>query len=360
MRRFGLALLLLGALVAVPASASAQRQVAYTVTVDGEGVYSYDGTSDQTHVTHNAHFKFHTEIPTLLFDGDKPITQSAENVLGAKSTATLLSADSTFTAPSATEHCAPSGVTFVNPGQLLPDDGLIPTPEPQVGVRAVGGIILGMGTCTGGAGFAIQPHLVNGVYGFDTWFSVPRDAIGMGRIIQLVHEEVTDKRCPYNLLGGADCNLTWDASITLDKFYDTGPEGSGGSSNSSGGSGSGSGKAPAGRGVKVRPARAKLSLDAAKATLLMTCLADDSCSGTVTATLSRGHRASAAKARVLARSKFTVAAGKTKRVIVRFSRAARRKIRHAGGVSLRVRTVSAGSAAERVLSLRLKGGSVRG
>jgi hypothetical protein len=356
MRRAGVSLLLLAALFAVPATASAQRQVSYKVTVDGEGTYSYDATHELTHVTHAAHFKWHTEIPILLFDGDKPITQSAENVMGATSTGTLLSAHSTFSAPSSTEDCAPAGVTFANPGRLLPDDGIVPSPNPTIGIRTVGSILFGTGTCAGGSGFSIQGVLVNGSHMFDTFFSVPRDVIGMGRIINLVHEVVTDKRCPYNNLGDSNCNLTWDASITLDKFYDSGPEGSsgGGSSNGSGG---GSGKAPAGKGGKVRPSAAKLSLDAAKAILLMTCLADDSCEGIVTATLPRGHRSSAAKARVLARSKFKVAAGTSKRVVVRFSHAARRKIRHAGGVSLRVRTVSAGKAAERVLSLRLKGGA---
>jgi ribosomal protein L18E len=60
---------------------------------------------------------------------------------------------------------------------------------------------------------------------------------------------------------------------------------------------------------------------------------------------------------VLTRSRFRVAAGRTKRVVVRFSRAARRRIRRAGGVSLRVRTRSAGKTYERTLSVRLKGGA---
>ena len=105
----------------------------------------------------------------------------------------------------------------------------------------------------------------------------------------------------------------------------------------------------------MKSASAKLPASAAKATLVVTCPAR--CDGTVTASLPRGRGASAAKAPVLARSRFTVAAGKTQRVVVRFSRAAQRKIRRTRGVSLKVRTVSAGKTDERVLSLRLKGGA---
>jgi hypothetical protein len=346
MRRAGLALLLLAAL---PATASAQRQVSYKVTIDGEGVYSYDATHEQTHVTYDAHFKWHMEIPILLFDGDKPITQSAENISGTTGTGTLLSAHATFASPSSTEDCAPAGVTFVNPGRLLPDDGLIPSPEPQVGVRTMGGIIFGIGSCTGGSGFSVSGERANDLHTFDTWFSIPRDAIGMGRIIQLVHEEVTDKRCPGNRVGNGNCKLTWDAAITLDKFYDSGPETGGG------GNGGGSG------GTTKPAAKPRLKLGPAshsKAAVLVSCPAD--CSGTITATLPRrGHRSAAAGSRVLARSKFSVAAGKTRRVTVRFSRKAQRQIKHAGGVTLKVRTVSAGKATERALSLRMKGGSLQ-
>jgi len=351
MRRAGLALLLLAALLAVPATASAQRQVSYKVTIDGEGVYSYDATHEQTHVTHDAHFKWHMEIPILLFDGDKPITQSAENISRTTGTGTLLSAHSTFSAPSSSEDCAPAGVTFVNPGRLLPDDGLIPSPDPQIGIRTMGGILFGMGSCTGGSGFSVQGELVNDVHTFDTWFSIPRDAIGMGRIIQLVHEEVTDKRCPNNRVGNGNCKLTWDAAITLDKFYDSGPEKP---NTPGGGGGGGSTNQPA----KAKP-RVKLGpASHVRAAVLVSCPAD--CSGTVTAMLPRrGHRSAAAESRVLARSRFSVAAGKTRRVTVRFSRRAQRLIKHAGGVTLKVRTVSAGKAAERTLTVRLKGGSLQ-
>jgi len=90
--------------------------------------------------------------------------------------------------------------------------------------------------------------------------------------------------------------------------------------------------------------------------VLASCPAD--CSGTVTAMLPRGRRGSAAlKVRALGRAKFKVAAGKTRRVTVRFSRRAQHLIEHAGGVTLKVRTVSAGKAAERTLTVRLKGGA---
>jgi hypothetical protein len=188
---------------------------------------------------------------------------------------------------------------------------------------------------------------VDGEQTFDNWFTIPHEAIGMGRIIQLLHKDVTGKLCPNNRTGTGNCHLTYDVTVTFDKFYDTGPDSSGSSSTPGGGGGG----TPSAKGVVVKPASAKLPASAAKATLEVSCPAK--CDGTVTATLPRGRKASAAKA--LARSRFTVAAGKTQRVVVRFSRAAQKKIRRAGGVSLKVRTVSAGKTDERVLSLRLKG-----
>jgi hypothetical protein len=42
----------------------------------------------------------------------------------------------------------------------------------------------------------------------------------MGRIIQILHEDLTGARCPNNRWGGADCTLSYDATVTFDKFAD--------------------------------------------------------------------------------------------------------------------------------------------
>jgi hypothetical protein len=78
------------------------------VTVEGEGVYAYDKTSPDDRIQRNAHWKWRTVFPIVAFEGDKPHTQSAENV-GATTSATLLSGDSTRTAPGDVAPCTPSG-----------------------------------------------------------------------------------------------------------------------------------------------------------------------------------------------------------------------------------------------------------
>lgn len=339
----------LAAVLAVPATASAERWVSYRVTVEGEAKYTYDRTTPDV-VHRDAHWKWRTDFPIVAFEGDKPHTQSAENA-SATTTATLLSGSSSRTAVGNSAHCTATGISGVNTGRFLPPP-LVPDPQPTIGLRALGGVFLDFTGCPDQAavGSGIVGVLLDEVHTFDTWFSIPREAIGMGRIIQLVHEDVTGNRCPNNQAGGANCRLTFDATVTFDKFYDSGADDSDSKDTSD------DQESREERAV-VRTAAAKLARSAAKARLLVTCPA--ACSGTVTATLPRGRRASSAKVRALARTRFRVAAGQTRRVVVRFSRAARRRIRRAGGVSLRVRTVSAGKTSDRVLTLRLRRGARR-
>jgi hypothetical protein len=98
---------------------------------------------------------------------------------------------------------------------------------------------------------------------------------------------------------------------------------------------------------------AKLAPSAASATVPVTCAT--ACSGTVSATPLAGGKARSAAARVLARARFKAGAGKRTRVTLHFSRAARRAIRRAGGVRLKIAaTATGGRAAQRTLTLRLR------
>jgi hypothetical protein len=85
----------------------------------------------------------------------------------------------------------------------------------------------------------------------------------------------------------------------------------------------------------------------------VTVTCPDACEGTVVATLPRRRGASAAGSRVVGRARFKAGAGEARRVVVRFSRGARRRIVRAGGVRLRVRTVTAGRTDTQRLNLRL-------
>jgi hypothetical protein len=327
------------------------------VTVEGEGTYAYDKTSPDDHVARSAQFTWRTEYPIVVFEGDTPHTQSAENA-DAVTTATLVSGDSTRTTPHDAAHCVPHGISAVNPGRFLPPSG-IPDPNPTIGLRLLGGVFPDFEGCPDQAAtqFAITGTLVNEVHSFDAWFSIPREAIGMGRIIQLLDGELTGNRCPGNQWGGADCTLSYDATVTFDEFSDTEepddpPKPAPAAPTPPAAPATPAAPVPAAAPAPPVPARAsspKLSRSAASAAVRVTCPAG--CSGTVTATLPRGRRASASS---LGSTRFRVAAGATRRVAVRFSPAERRRIRRARGVTLRVRTVSQGTTRVQTLRLRLR------
>jgi hypothetical protein len=227
-RRRAIALALAALALAVPAtaSASAERSVTYDVTVEGEGSYTYDTITESGSIHDDAAWTWRTEFPSMRFAGDRPVYDSPSTT-PAITSAMLLSGYATRTMGGDVYACVPAAVSDVNTGRFLEDDSGIPTPEPQVGMRLLGGVFLDFDDCPhqAAASFAVTGAVVNDVHSFDTWFSVPREAIGMGRIIQLVHEEVTGRRCPNNPTGDADCRLVFDATVTFDKVGDSGAPG---------------------------------------------------------------------------------------------------------------------------------------
>ena len=140
-------------------------------------------------------------------DGDTPYTQSAENA-SAATTATLLSAVADTNSAGGPGHCSTTAIKSVTSGRFLPGDEL-PSPggEPRLGLRVLGELIPDFDSCPDQAasGFWISPNLVDSEQTFDNWFTFPRAAIGMGRVIQLLHKDVTGKLCPLNAWGKADC-----------------------------------------------------------------------------------------------------------------------------------------------------------
>lgn len=362
------ALAALAGVLAVPAGASAEKMVSYSVTIEGDAVFDSEyQTSDGSRDSH-AKWSWRTEIPIVVFEGDKVHTQSAENASGTITSAFLESAESTTVAKSGFYHCTPVGFSHVDSGRFIEDEDPIPTPDPQLHLRVFGGALLDFDWCPAWAmtGFGLLPSMENGVQTYDTWFSIPREAIGMGRIIQLVHEDATGKRCPDNYSGLADCKLSFDATVTFDKIGESGEE-----------------PPPAQEppvltpddipmpppadpgpgpqkpqptvidadGVTVTPVGPELPASAAKAQVTVTCPA--ACEGTVTAT-PLGRRGGAGK-KVLARKAFKMTASGTQPVTVRFSKAAKRRIRDAGGVALKVQTTFGGKRDERVVTLKVKG-----
>jgi hypothetical protein len=157
---------------------------------------------------------------------------------------------------------------------------------------------------------------------------MPHEAIGMGKIIQLLQAHVAGDRCPGSAEHTASCVLDWKATVTFDRIAQRvlGP-GEGGQPPGGGGSDLDDSIIPMPPPVDpgpdldedlipMPPRRATLSRSADQATLTLTCRV--ACSGTAVAyPAGRGARAAAAKP--LARTRFTGAAGRPTTVRVRFA-----------------------------------------
>jgi hypothetical protein len=213
---------------------------------------------------------------------------------------------------------------------------------------------------------------------------MPHEAIGMGKIIQLLDANVTDDRCPGYGDRTVSCTLAWKATVTFVRTAqrELGPGG--------GGQPPDGGSDPDGclipmpdpdpacpdpdadaddclipmpqpdpacpdpdvDLIPMPPKAATLSAGARQAKLKLTCRA--ACSGSATAYPTRRGARSSAR-RPLARTRFTGKAGRPITIVLRFRPKARRAIRRAGAVriELRVAPAAGGRTLQRNAVLRL-------
>ena len=372
-----LALLALVTAVAAlaPAAASAQpiTYVTYQATVEGDADYVRAHDTPDSQRDEHASFSWRTVFPEVVFRNDEADTSSPENV-GVPSTATLHTAQATHVARGDTYSCSADAFELVQSGRFL-GTPYVPGTDPVIRMHVLGGALPDFDACghQAAASFDLLGKYAEGGHTYQTEFTFPREAIGMGRVIQLAHEEYTDRRCPNNSAGTSDvCRIEFDATITFDKTNeytiddgtpvepveeDTVPLPPGGGAPPVTPSGPPAPPAPEPDPLEdlilpLPPKAGKIAPGAASATVPVTCAAD--CSGTVTAKALGGGKARAAAARVLARKAFTARAGQATRVTLRFKPAARRAIRRAGGVKLTIAASSVGKTARRSVTLRLK------
>jgi hypothetical protein len=251
------------------------------------------------------------------------------------------------------------------PGQL--GLGTSPDVDPateDLTVRVLGHIGVDLPTCSGLLAGATSTFGIGdddralGAGAFDTPFALPHEAIGMGKVIQLLDRKVTGAQCPGYMEATAACVLEWKATVTFERtgqrqieipdediFVPLEPKPA---------------PEPAPPDddlddlfVPLKPrAGAKLSPDGGQASVTVTCPAG--CSGSVAAYPASG-RARASAARALARKRFTAAAGRKTTVVVRFTRAARRRVKRAGvRLALRIAPAGGGEVVSRNLALRLR------
>lgn len=366
------------AALALPAAASAGqiKYVGYQVTVEGEADYDYLRTTPDSSRDAHANWTWRTVFPRVTFQDDRALTESPDN-LGVPTTTNAVSAEATTVSAGTTYSCSTTSFDLVQSGRFF-DTPYVRGTDPVIKMHLLGGAIPDFDSCPSQAAssFDLLGKYADGGHTYETQFTFPREAIGMGKVIQLVQEEVTDRTCPMDLAGTAQtCRLTIEAVVTFDKVnefvVDDAPVEIGeedipplpGAPSEpvapSGPTGPAPGPAPEPDPlddlfIPLPPAAgaARLAPSAGSATVPVGCAAD--CTGTITATAAGGAKARAAAARALARKTFTSKAGRTTRVTLRFKPKARRAIRRAGGVKLTVSAKAASGATDRrTLTLRL-------
>lgn len=349
MKALGAALVLVLSILALGAgTAQAITATQYEVTVEGEAAYARTDTyavqpAGSQVDSAKARFKWKSRWPSVTFF-DKKIHYTSEPSTQVSDIAAAM--QTMLSTPAGTGTGACSGTTLAEPasGAWL-GAGVIPTPDPSVeslDLRVLGGARFHLPSCSGlyapgpgSLGVSSDNEIPFGA--FDQAFDLPHEAIGMGKIIQLLDANVGGEGCPGHHEHTTSCALTWKATVTFVRTgqWQTAPAPPSEIDES---------MIPAPpvqpndgideRMIPMPPPRAKLSRDGRRAELSLSCPV--ACKGTAAAyPAARGARASAAKP--LAAVRFKGAAGRPTKVVLRLGSRARRAIERVGGVRIELR-----------------------
>ena len=350
LRALGLAILFAVVCTALDATpAQAVTRTDYAVMIEGTVAYSRADSWPSPYGAYTwdeqAAFKWRTQFNSTFIGNSVAMTSSPSTEVtqvDAELANTIPTVDGPRTgACTGSSHREPTGS-----GRLAPSLITDPTAAKEIlDIRVLDSVLLDLPNCTGllagnRGGIAVtngDALFPNGP--FDTPFDMPHEAIGMGKIIQLLDDTVTGSRCPGYRDGTVSCSLAWSAKVT---FVRTGQQEIGPVPD----------PAPGDEDLVVPlpgddedlviplpgpdedliiplPPRGKLSPRAERAQLSLRCATACSGQATAFAAQDRGH---ASASRALARTRFTGAPGRTTTVTLRFRPQARRAIRRAGGV----------------------------
>ena len=367
------ALVALGLLAFCAPSASALTQTDYAVTIEGSASYvkhdafpmpQGDWTEDAA-----AEWTWKATIPNVTFFDNRFNGGAGATVTGAVKSSSYTLTIPTLEGPKV-GACTGKGWESLPSAPIM--SGTTEKPEGAtsegifIRVMEGGGIRLDQcsGTLKGSTqGLSLASNALGRTHAYETFFEMPHEAVGMGKIIQLLNKTVTGTSCPnYNELGTDSCTLKWKATVTFVRTFHAEigepevkpapPE-----------------EQPAPPAppsdppidpeelpVPPKPAplpeddddlfiplpgSAKLAPGNASATVAVLC--PTGCKGTATAT-PKGGRARSAAAKALARTRFTARPGVRTTVRLRFPNRARRAIRRAGGVKIALDVAPPGGA----------------
>jgi hypothetical protein len=355
---------------AAPAAAGEMKIHHYGVLVEGEAEYTSHaetpgGATGTSTSDRDARFTWATEMTDLAFYDTTPTSAVAaatvvhvEHASHRYHLANVEPVDGECTGESADAEIQSATIKGLS----------IPTADGgrHLAVDLLDGVELGLPNCTGDGhptSFDLDENVDAATGPFETTFEMPREAIGNGKIIQLLERRVTGADCPdHDGDAFKSCVLSWKAEVTFTKkstetvtydddgddlFVPIAPDGPPAPAPAPAPAPPAP-PAPGGRGPVPGddlfvPQTAQAKLSRTGATVPVSC--PTGCTGEAVVTGVTGRARSAARPRPLARARFTVAPGGRTTVRLRFNARARRAIAKAKGVKLVLTAKPRGSAA---------------
>jgi hypothetical protein len=353
-------------LLAAPAAAGAATEVRYDVVLEGSGSWTnIQHTADEfgrewTQRT-TLNIGVHAVAPGVVFrDGRLADKAEVDNAMTITGTTKIInvSDDGTTTAQCTASSAAASGRSTLMPDLLTPLDGsealvIRATDDIAPAWECTGELTLGPG------GFDTSSILGDPGDGpMDAQFTLPPEAIGQGKVIQLVSgaPDTADQRCPGWDERTVECTGGWEGQLTFTRV--------------------GSDAAPApvidddllaplvppappsppqitvdDLAPLVPPAKARLSRSGKTVSFSAGCSAG--CRGTAALTVGPAGGRAAAAARTVARLRFKLAPGAPRTVTLRLPARARKALRRARRGTLAV-TLRPPAGAARTVKLALK------
>lgn len=379
LRRRSLPLLAaLGALAVCAPSANALTQTDYAVTIEGSASYARhdavpgaqgDWTTDVA-----AEWTWKATIPTVTFFDDRFSMASVPTATGTVKSGSLTLTIPTLEGPKV-GSCTGKAWDQMPGAPIMTGQTEKPEGASSEGIfiRVMEGGGVRVDQCTGmlkgtPQTFGVGSPGTGRTNAYETFFEMPHEAVGMGKIIQLLDRTVTGTSCPgYTEEQTDSCTLTWKATVTFVRTFhaESGEPG----------------VKPAPPGEQTPPpapappvqepvelgpedlplpprrdepaptledlfiplpGSARLAPSGARATVTVVC--PTGCQGTAVARPAGARARAAGAAKPLARTRFRAKPGVETVVALRLGARARRAVRRAGGVKITLDAAPKGGA----------------
>ena len=224
-RRLAIIAAALLAPLAAPAVAPAEpvKHVLYSAHLEAKGDY-YAEDQDGAHVVYKAKWAWEATYPGIHFAGDRAFTTGEANA-PEDFAAHLLEPAYGMRDLGDKNECTTSEIDLTAPGRFV-EVPYVPNTDPVLALRLLQSAWPDFEGCPAqaAASFSLSGTLWEGKHTYETSFTFPREAIGMGKVVQLIDLPVRGRICPNNIHGGMDwCMLDIEAKLTfteIDEWVD--------------------------------------------------------------------------------------------------------------------------------------------